>query len=308
MARRSTALCLPLLLGCSTAVRGAYLQHGAYGRAARRDRSASARLVAPTPPQPVIAGDAEAPEPMPVAKTGDEWLGSALAVRVDTVSAGVLDELRASAAAVVATAERPRRKDEAWRRTDLTSLFAAKLALPSGEVEEAAVGGVVEEPSAGMRLVLVDGAVSSDLSDLSALPDGVSVGSVGSLNAALASRVVEQLRSLPEEGADKRTELGAYTFAALNQARRARATPRRVAPVFWCPLALAASLPLRLCSRRPAAPHTPRADPPRPTPCTPSRRGPHSLRVPRAQLHRRRVRPRACRHLRPEAALRLCPL
>ncbi|KAL1506911.1 hypothetical protein AB1Y20_007775 [Prymnesium parvum] len=159
-----------------------------------------------------------APSPAPLAPTppSDPWFSASLASRPPPRVAS-LAAAREGAASLLAAAARPRRKDEAWRRTDLSALFAAQLALPSGEVAAAALEEEMEV-SAGARLVLVDGAVSEELTDLSALPEGVLVGSVGSMDAVASARVMKQLETIPEADADKRTELGAYTFAALNQA------------------------------------------------------------------------------------------
>ena len=162
------------LIGCVVLVDGAFLQGGPSLRAARREQhGVQLFCVAPAPPQREATGPQESAEPLAT----DEWLQGALEARPSSVSAGPLEELRASASEVVRGAVRPKRRDEAWRRTDLSSLFAASLAPPSGDIDAAALAEIVEdETSAGMRLVLVDGAVNEELSDLSALPTDARVG------------------------------------------------------------------------------------------------------------------------------------
>ena len=147
----------------------------------------------------------------------DEWFRGALAAR-PAAGGDAVSGLRGDAEAVLPAVRRPTRKDEAWRRTDLSSLFASPLAVPAGAGGEALLAGVVEDRSEGMRLVLVDGTMDDALTDLSALPAGARVCSLGSLDGAVADGALAALRTLPETGADKRSELGAYTFAALNQA------------------------------------------------------------------------------------------
>jgi len=183
----------------------------------------------------------------------ESWFQQTLDARPATLSADALEELRASAEEVVRSERLPRRKDEAWRRTDLSKLFATSLLPPSGKCDDTSVEAYMEpEQSDGMRLVLVDGVFSSELSDLSALPPEAAVGSFVSLDAALKDRVAATLAELPETGADKRTTLGSYTFAALNQAGFAD-----VACVI-IPAGLSVEKPLRIVYLSSAATETPK--------------------------------------------------
>jgi Fe-S cluster assembly protein SufD len=134
-----------------------------------------------------------------------------------------LSAVRADAASVLRTLTFPGRKDEAWRRTDLSSLGAAQIVAPQSSSAASAelLAEFTDESSAGMRLVLVDGRIDAALSDVSALPEGVHVGGLqegedGSDSVQAALGVLTQ--PLPEAGADPRTSLGVHTFAALNQA------------------------------------------------------------------------------------------
>lgn len=161
-----------------------------------------------------------------LAAAADEWLGSAVAAR-PAVAAG-LEEVRAEATAAVLEARRPGRKDEAWRRTDLSSLFAAALALPSGAVDHSLARELLdsadedEEAPAAVRIVLVDGVFRPEMSNLAALPHGAYAGPLAGAGAvappSAAAAIVASLRELPEKGANHRTELGCYAFGALNQA------------------------------------------------------------------------------------------
>lgn len=162
--------------------------------------------------------------------TGEEdaWLQGTAALAAEVLPSGsagesVLSELRAAAAAELRALHFPARKDEAWRRTDISLLRASRMVAPAAAEEAAAavVAEYADESSTGMRLVLVDGVCSASLSDLSDLPAEVSVGGLlhGGAGADGEQRALSALRgALPEAGADHRTALGCHVFAALNQA------------------------------------------------------------------------------------------
>jgi len=161
--------------------------------------------------------------PAPVAAVTDPWLQSAVEVRLP-VPAG-LEALREEATAAVLEARRPGRKDEAWRRTDLSSLFGAALGPPSGALDPAFAAAVLDtagDATAAVRVVFVDGVFSAELSDVSAMPAGCYAGPLAGAGAAAPAAALTgmtaALHELPEKGADHRTELGAYAFGALNQA------------------------------------------------------------------------------------------
>ena len=159
----------------------------------------------------------------------DTWLTEASASAVPMVSS-VLEPIRAAAVEELKTSAFPRRKDEAWRRCDLSSLRAATVVAPTaGAASSEAVAEVLavvanDDATAGMRLVLVDGVCSAELSDLSRLPEGVQVGSIADVDGAAREHAMATLTGpLPETGADARTQLGMRSFAALNQAALADA-------------------------------------------------------------------------------------
>ena len=137
----------------------------------------------------------------------------------------MLAPLRAAAAAALPTIYFPGRKDEPFRRCDLSSLQASRL-VPSVAKDASAAAALAvcsDADSAGMRLVLVDGVCSQALSDLSALPEGVSVGSLNTASGAALDGALAALQGpLPESGANTAAAmnslLGVYGFAALNQA------------------------------------------------------------------------------------------
>ena len=175
----------------------------------RSSAASACRMAAPT----AAAPDTTAFE--------DTWLEHAVDAAAPLRAASPsLDALRADAADALRDLTFPGRKVEAWRRFDLSALKAARLTEPpQGGVDAAAlIDECMDETTAGRRLVLVDGVCDPALSDLSALPEGVTVGSLTSVSGGADAAVRSALSSLPETGADMRTALGSYTFAALNQA------------------------------------------------------------------------------------------
>ena len=149
----------------------------------------------------------------------DPWFEGAVA-SVPSDPDPLFAELRATAAESLPGLTFPRRKDEAWRRCDLTSLRASRIVAPSGGDASALLATCHDlEDSAGMRLVLVDGVCCPELSDLSALPEGVTAGSLCNAQGDARDGALAALRQpLPEAGADHRTALGVHAFAALNHA------------------------------------------------------------------------------------------
>ena len=134
--------------------------------------------------------------------------------------------MREDASAALRAVMRPGRKDEAWRRTDLSHVFAASPVMPSGSLTQvhSASKLFLDQRSSDQQedecasLVFIDGAFSEDLSNLEDLPPGVLAGGMGQLHSSLPKGALELLRGLPEANADPRTALGSYVFAVLNQA------------------------------------------------------------------------------------------
>ena len=159
--------------------------------------------------------------PGTASEISDAWFKVAVdtSAAADGAASAPLDDVRASAAAQLSGLSFPGRKIEAWRRTDLSSLASAQLVAPQSMDVESMVADSATEATDGARLVLVDGVCNAALSDLSALPSGVSIGSLLNAGGDAEASVRAALRApLPEAEADVRTALGSYTFAALNQA------------------------------------------------------------------------------------------
>ncbi len=107
----------------------------------------------------------------------------------------------------------PSRRDEAWKYTDVRALGSAARSLkaPAGDVARArALVERVTPAQCAARVVLVNGAVSTELSTLDALPEGVRVTPLAeALDAgrAVLEPLLERFASTYDEG-----------FAALTQA------------------------------------------------------------------------------------------
>ena len=88
-------------------------------------------------------------------------------------------ELRANARETFDTLGLPSTRDEAWKYTDLRAALKAdyQLAEPA-TISEADLEGTAIRGLDAARVVLVNGHLDRDLSDLSGLPDSVTVGSL----------------------------------------------------------------------------------------------------------------------------------
>jgi len=152
---------------------------------------------------------------------GDPWLVSA-ATKASPPTPDV-EGLRASGQAALRLVKRPNRKAEAWRRFDFSLLFGAELEAPSSPVDSGLASTFVDGEDAkdgGLAcMVFVDGVFSAELSSLDALPSGTYAGSLSGFEEGRVRTAVEaSVHQLPEAEADRRTELGIFPFAALNQA------------------------------------------------------------------------------------------
>jgi Fe-S cluster assembly protein SufD len=122
---------------------------------------------------------------------------------------GFLRDFRARAAARFGETGFPTRRDEAWRFNDLRPLTGETFALADPEI---VTGASQLYALAGdtIRVVLVNGRISPELSRIGALPPGVWLGS---LTDALATRP-----ELVEGELDQGEAEGRLPFAALNAA------------------------------------------------------------------------------------------
>ena len=114
-------------------------------------------------------------------------MAQALTTRNEAAPSG-FGSLRQSASRVLAEVQLPTRKDEAWRRTDMSSVFAARPVRPPGLAAGASLEAWLSPDTAGRQMVFVDGVFDAALSDLSALPDAVYAGSLGELPGQLSAQ------------------------------------------------------------------------------------------------------------------------
>ncbi|MDY7014925.1 MAG: Fe-S cluster assembly protein SufD [Cyanobacteriota bacterium] len=134
--------------------------------------------------------------------------GQKIKVRSEIV--GWLQELRQRAAYDVAQQQIPTRRDEEWRFTDLSELSAANFerSQPTSLPAEAIAPFILPEAKHS-RLVFVNGFYDPDLSDLSALPEGVFAGNLTQLPLEASYGAIEYIAH--QEGARE-------VFTALNTA------------------------------------------------------------------------------------------
>ncbi|MEM9567434.1 MAG: Fe-S cluster assembly protein SufD [Cyanobacteria bacterium P01_E01_bin.34] len=143
--------------------------------------------------------------------SADRYLANLIAQREAIASATeLLEPLRAEAAERASLMSLPTMRDEDWRFTNLSSLKDVQFA-PADIGLTIAAPDALEIPEASTtRLVFVNGQFSVDLSELSGVPEGVTVGN-------LASFSIEQQQAIV-----KRTSIDAMgqgdTFTLLNSA------------------------------------------------------------------------------------------
>ena len=153
--------------------------------------------------------------PLPIR---ERWLNNALDVAAAPSESGTIAAVREAALSTAKGVQLPGRKDEAWRQTDFSALLATHMISAVETPGAALIEECVEGEAPGMRMVFVNGFFSAELSDLSALPEGVHAGSLASFESGAQSAALPLLQALPETGQDKRTALGCFTWAAINQA------------------------------------------------------------------------------------------
>ncbi|KAI8464572.1 MAG: iron-sulfur cluster assembly protein [Monoraphidium minutum] len=123
----------------------------------------------------------------------DKWLAKNVAPLAAQEAPAGLAALRSSCVPALATLRVPTTRNEEYRFTDVAALTAAALApAPAGAVVDAGLLERLHFPEAqGSTLVLVDGRLRPELSDLSALPAGVYVGPATGAPAEVLQRVGE---------------------------------------------------------------------------------------------------------------------
>mmetsp|Transcript_19130 Transcript_19130/g.24695 ORF Transcript_19130/g.24695 Transcript_19130/m.24695 type:complete len:531 (+) Transcript_19130:113-1705(+) len=150
----------------------------------------------------------------------EEWFAAAVQER-RPFAATVLEPLAQSGMEVLQSIEKlPTRKDEPYRYADLESLYRTRYTAPAEQSSITAedVQPYFMEETEGRRLVFVDGVMDQSLTDLSAVPSGVFIGSISQVEENKLTSVLEQLALVPELDADYRTTQGSTSFAALNLA------------------------------------------------------------------------------------------
>jgi len=125
---------------------------------------------------------------------------------VPTIDNGKILELRESGASKAQELAIPGRKDEEWQFTDLSQLWAIDFRVPQTvTIDKNALAVFLLPEAKNSRIVFVNGIYQPELSDISALPPGVSVSNLAN---AQKDVLVNYL------GKEKTPEF----FTALNQA------------------------------------------------------------------------------------------
>lgn len=120
-----------------------------------------------------------------------------------------LEKIRQQARLFLAESNIPSKKDEEWRFIDLSELLQYNFQTPNTPIltpEDIKPFTLIETTQS--RLVFVNGVYAPDLSDVTALPEGVYVGNVKGLSGSQNEQIVKYLE---QEKAD--------VFAALNTAQ-----------------------------------------------------------------------------------------
>ncbi len=109
-------------------------------------------------------------------------------------TAALLQQVRDNAATWVRELAMPTRKDEEWRVTDLAGLQALTFeAAPPEALPFKAIAPFELPEMLDSRLVFVNGCYAPELSNISGLPEGVFVGSLGQLPQELATHLPNYL-------------------------------------------------------------------------------------------------------------------
>lgn len=114
----------------------------------------------------------------------DEYLQKLVAQSQVLVSAEWLNDLRQTAVTEIQNLKLPHRKDEEWQFTDLAELLQTHFQVAQNvELSTEVLNPFVLPEASASRLVFVNGFYAANLSDVSALPDGVFVGNLSELAA-----------------------------------------------------------------------------------------------------------------------------
>uniref|UniRef100_A0A7S0NAH2 Fe-S cluster assembly protein SufD n=1 Tax=Pyramimonas obovata TaxID=1411642 RepID=A0A7S0NAH2_9CHLO len=112
----------------------------------------------------------------------DSWISKALEVCAPGSTGDAVSAVQTSAVEYLKSIDLPNTRTEAYRFTDLLPLVKAQLVVPS-EATDISLENYALEQADKSRIVLVDGIFRADLSDLSGLPAGVTVGPLSAVSA-----------------------------------------------------------------------------------------------------------------------------
>lgn len=122
--------------------------------------------------------------------------------------AGLIKNIRQQAANKVVKSSFPTNRDEEWRFNDLSDLQKQDFRLATKPtLEQSALESFVLAEASNSRLVFVNGIYNPELSDLSALPEGIYVGNLANLPESLREKLTQYLA---------KTESETDVFTALN--------------------------------------------------------------------------------------------
>ena len=121
-----------------------------------------------------------------------------------------LGQLRQQSLAFASEAKLPSKRDESWRFTGLSDLYQLELELASAvAVQSQAYAPFLLPETAQAHLTLINGRYDDSLSDLSGLPDGVTVSNLSNFSESQLAEIGQYLGKLGD-----RREI----FTALNSA------------------------------------------------------------------------------------------
>lgn len=128
--------------------------------------------------------------------------------KTSVIEAAFLTELRQNAAAVLGESRVPNKRDEEWQFTDISELLKIDFqSATETPLETEILNQFVLDEAQQSRLVFTNGIYSPELSDVSALPEGVFVGNLQQLAEAEREKLAQYLGK--QEGSNE-------FFTALN--------------------------------------------------------------------------------------------
>lgn len=112
----------------------------------------------------------------------------------------LINKIRQQAANEVVKLNIPSTKDEEWRFTDLSTLQKQNFRLAiKPEISSSILDGFILPEAKNSRLTFVNGIYAAELSDISALPEGVYIGNLGNLPTSLVKKLSKYLAQSKSE-------------------------------------------------------------------------------------------------------------